>query len=181
MRQNFQISLHSSTFLFLFFILSTFPSSPPRPNPFCDSDFPFMFPPPSLPPCPPLSPSFCFYCELLTNLSFTYFPRYLKNTVDGKRRCYYNKFFFLYSHFENFSAPHRCTLHRAVPRKKKSGGAVSVHKAIGSNLKRLRVAVSVKKICLQCQNFRITLSTNYSKNLGKNSSKIFSLKIDRFV
>ncbi len=35
-------------------------------------------------------------------------------------------------------------------------------------------AVRVKKIYLKCQNFRITISSNYSKNLGKISSKIFS-------
>ncbi len=48
---------------------------------------------------------------------------------------------------------------------------------ICSNVKRLcqRVVASVKKICLKkCQNFRITLSSNYSKNLGNISSKIFS-------
>ncbi len=36
-----------------------------------------------------------------------------------------------------------------------------------------------KKMCLKCQHFRITISLNYSKNLGKISFKIFSLKIDR--
>ncbi len=55
---------------------------------------------------------------------------------------------------------------------KKSGGSVSVHTAIGSNVKRLGVTASVKKICLKCQNIRITTSSNYSKNLGKISSKI---------
>ncbi len=61
---------------------------------------------------------------------------------------------------------------------KKSSGAVSVHTATASNVKRLWVAVSVKKICLKCQHFRIVIFSNYSKNLGKISSKIFSLKID---
>ncbi len=61
---------------------------------------------------------------------------------------------------------------------KKSGGAVSVHTAICSNVKRLWVVASVKKICLKYLSFQITISSNYSKNLGKISSKIFSLKID---
>ncbi len=42
----------------------------------------------------------------------------------------------------------------------------------------LRVVVRVKKICLKCQNFSIATSSNYSENLKKISSKIFSLKID---
>ncbi len=67
------------------------------------------------------------------------------------------------------------------PPKKKSGRAVSVHTAIGSNVKRLWVAASVKKICSNCLNFRITIFSNYSKNLKKISSKIFSLKIDRYM
>ncbi len=58
---------------------------------------------------------------------------------------------------------------------------MSVDTAIGSNVKRLWVAVSVKKICLKCQNFQISISPNYSKNLGKISSKISSLKIDSYI
>ncbi len=58
---------------------------------------------------------------------------------------------------------------------KKSGGAASVHTAVGSNVKRPWVAASVKKNCLKCQNFRITIPSNYCKNLRK----ISSLKIDR--
>ncbi len=50
-----------------------------------------------------------------------------------------------------------------------------------SNGKRLWVAGSVKKNCLKCQNFRIIISSNYSKNLGKISSNIFSLKTDCYV
>ncbi len=46
-------------------------------------------------------------------------------------------------------------LKKKKKKKKKSGGPVSVHTAIGSNVKRLRVAVSVKKICLKCQHFRV--------------------------
>ncbi len=58
---------------------------------------------------------------------------------------------------------------------KKLGGAVLVHMAVGSNVKHLChwVVASIKKICL-CQNFWITISSNYSKNLGRMSSKIFS-------
>ncbi len=47
---------------------------------------------------------------------------------------------------------------------KKSGEAVLMHTATGSNVKRLRIAASVKKICLKCQNFRITIFSNFSKN-----------------
>ncbi len=36
---------------------------------------------------------------------------------------------------------------------KKIAWVVSVHTTIGSNMKHLRVAVSVKKICFKCQNF----------------------------
>ncbi len=65
--------------------------------------------------------------------------------------------------------------------KKELGGAVSVHTAIGSNVKRQWVAACVKKICLKCQHFRFTISSNYSKNWGEISSKIFSLKIDYYL
>ncbi len=58
--------------------------------------------------------------------------------------------------------------------KKKNRVGLSVHTALGSNVKRLWVAASVQKICLKCQNFLITISSNYSKNLGKISSKTFS-------
>ncbi len=58
--------------------------------------------------------------------------------------------------------------------KKIGWDCVAVHMTIGSNVKRLWVAVSVKKIWLKCQNFRITISSNYSKNLGKISFKIFA-------
>ncbi len=56
----------------------------------------------------------------------------------------------------------------------KSGEVVSVYTAIGFNVKRLWASVSVKKFYLKCQNFRITVSSNYSKNLGKILPK-FSL------
>ncbi len=64
---------------------------------------------------------------------------------------------------------------------KKSGGAVSVHTVIFFNVKRLRVAASFKKIYSKYQNFRITISSNYSKNLRKIFSKIFFPKIDRYI
>ncbi len=38
-------------------------------------------------------------------------------------------------------------------------------------------ALLSEKNFLKCQNFRIAISSNYSKNLGKISSKTFSLKI----
>ncbi len=68
-----------------------------------------------------------------------------------------------------------------IPQKKNPGGAVSVHTTIGFYVKRLWIAASVKKICLKCQHFRITISSNYSKNLGKISFKIFSLKSDHYI
>ncbi len=63
---------------------------------------------------------------------------------------------------------------RSPSQPKKSVGAVLVHTTTGSNVKRLWVAASVKKICLKCQNFQITISSNCSKIWGKISSKIFS-------
>ncbi len=61
------------------------------------------------------------------------------------------------------------------------GVAVSEHTAIGSNMKRLWVAANVEKICLKCPNFRITVSSNYSKNWGKIYFKIFPLKIEYYI
>ncbi len=64
--------------------------------------------------------------------------------------------------FQEIREPSKRTQRENV--EKKLGGAVSVHTATGSNVKCLRVAVRIKKISLKCQNFRITISSNYSKN-----------------
>ncbi len=54
---------------------------------------------------------------------------------------------------------------------KKSGRALSVHTAVGFNMKglRQRVAASIKKICLKHENFRITISENLGKFFPKFS------------
>ncbi len=52
--------------------------------------------------------------------------------------------------------------------KKKLSGTVSVHTALSSNLKCLWVVASVKKICLKCQNFQITMSSNITNIESKS-------------